>query len=62
MAVAAERDDVRMLDDQELIGNQLLLALFHQIFLDGESLGVAEAAEVAEFAEPRQAVPVSVRH
>jgi hypothetical protein len=38
-----------MLHDQKLIGNKLLLALFHQIFLDGERVSVADETEITEF-------------
>src|SRR5882724_5694053 len=40
--VAAESDGVGMLDYEELVGNFLSLALFNEIFLDGECGRVAE--------------------
>ena len=46
VAVAAHGDDVRMLDDQQLIGNLAALAALDQILLQGERVGVAHAAEM----------------
>ena len=45
VAVAALRDDVRMLDEQELIGNQSQLALLHQVLLDGERIRHSACAQ-----------------
>ena len=56
VAVAALRDHVRMLDEQELIGNQPALALFDQILLDGERVAIAHAPQVANFEAARTAL------
>ena len=47
MTVAALRDDVRMLNEQELIGNQPALPLFDQLLLNGECLAIAHAPQVS---------------
>ena len=52
MAVAAERDDVRMLDDHEVIGNLAALALFREVLLNRQGFGVRYQAEIEKFAKP----------
>ncbi len=49
--VAAHGDDVRMFDDQQLIGNLAALAALDEMLLQRERLGVAHAAEIAQFAD-----------
>ena len=44
MPVAAERDDVRMLDEQKLIRNLAALALLDELALQLERFGVADAS------------------
>jgi hypothetical protein len=46
VAVASLRNDVRVLDEQELIGNQALLAPFDEIALDRKRISVPHAAQV----------------
>ncbi len=53
MAVAAHGDDVRMFDDQQLIGNLAALAALDELLLQRERLGVAHAAEIAQLADGR---------
>jgi len=50
VAVAAEGDDVRMLDDEQLIGDEAELALFDEIALHGERAGVLDASEIVQLA------------
>jgi hypothetical protein len=45
--VAAERDDVRVLDEQKLIGDFAPLALFNELALHCERLGIADASTIA---------------
>ena len=47
--IPAQSDDVRMLDEDKLIRNTALLALFHQFSLQSEGLGIPKAAEIANF-------------
>src|SRR5579871_745877 len=47
--VAAERDDVRVLDDQELVGNELPLALLHQVLLYAEGFSIPHPPEITNF-------------
>ena len=47
MTVASDGDDVRMLDEQQLIRNKIVLALFDELPLQCERLGIREASEVA---------------
>jgi hypothetical protein len=47
--VAAHGDDVRVLDDQELIGDLASLALLRQPLLKIESFGVTYPAQIPEF-------------
>ena len=44
MGVAPHGDDMRMLDDQQLIRNFAALALFHEVALQRERFAVADAA------------------
>jgi hypothetical protein len=50
MRVPAKRDDMRMLDKQELVRNLAPLALFHQPALQPERLGIAEAPKIPDLA------------
>ena len=49
-AVAAQRDHVRMLDQQQLVGDLAPLALLRQLALQRERVGVGHAAECRELA------------
>ena len=46
VTVAPLRDDVRMFDEQQLVGNQRLLAPFDEILLDPERIAVSHAPEI----------------
>src|ERR1700691_4167415 len=48
MAVAPLREDMRMLDEQKLIGNQTLLALLNQVLLDSKRVPVAHSSCVCD--------------
>ncbi len=50
MAVAAKRNDVGVLHQQELIADQPLLALTHQFLLQGEGGGVIHPPQVPQLA------------
>ena len=49
-----ERDDGRMLEEKELIGNPVGLALFDQLLLKLERLAVLDHAEAADFQHAAQ--------
>jgi len=48
VAVAAKRNDVRMLDDQQLVGNFAALALLGKLLLEGQSFGVTDPSKVPQ--------------
>jgi hypothetical protein len=50
MPVAAQGDDVRMLDEQKLVGNQAALPSLDKLPLQLERFRVAEPSQVAYFA------------
>ena len=50
MPVAAERDHVRMLQQQQVVGNEPLLALRHEPLLQFQRLAVTDAAELPHLA------------
>ena len=52
MAVAADGDDVRMLEEQELVGDQSLFAASGELLLELERAGVVDAPELAQRAAP----------
>ena len=47
-----------MFDDEELVGDKALLALFYSLALDVEGFRIANAAEIAEFTDPHARFPV----
>jgi hypothetical protein len=48
VAVAANRDDMRVLYDQELIGDLAGFTARHKLLLDPECLGPTQKSEIAE--------------
>ena len=53
VAVAAQRDHVRVLQQQQLVGDQPLLALGHELLLQLERLAVVHAPEFAQLQQLR---------
>ena len=53
MGVAAERDDVRMFDEQQLVGDESGLAPGLEMLLELKCLGPAETPQITGFAGPR---------
>ena len=52
MAVAPHGDDVRVLEEQELVGDQSLFAVGGELLLELERAGVVDAPELAQCAAP----------
>ena len=56
VAVAPHGDDVRVLEQQELIGDQPLLAVGGELLLEFERAGVIDSPELAQRAAPHCAI------
>ena len=58
VSVAALSDYMGVLNQQKLIWDELLLALFNEILLDSESVGVAEQAVSAIYTLSKHPAPL----